>query len=357
VVRPSVLGSLAAIALMSQVNVDATVRPWPTFGIYPGGAAGTVGSAGKTVPEDPGKRLAALEKLRAPGRPFVLHLYASFTGPGSLSPAEQVGSAISEYTAHGFQVELVLTYRSSESDVAGFVSFVRRAVDNFGVDPGFVGLQVTNEPNVTSAPNAADGYYRGVEDALVRGVIAAKAEARARGFDRLAVGFNWAYSLDRRETFFWRSLRQRGGEAFSRSLDWVGLDVYPGTWGPKSRPGLPLSTVTTKTIVAAFASLRNRFMPLAGLPRKIAIHVSENGYPTGRARTEAMQVTVLRAAIRTVCAQRARYNITDYRWFDLRDADSSSPGMESHYGLMRDDYAPKEAFGVYRRLIANPCRG
>jgi hypothetical protein len=356
VVRRSALGLLAAIAFVWQANVDAAVRPALTFGIYPGGAAGTVGPAGRTVPEDPVKRLAALQELRAAGRPFVLHLYAGFTGPGSRTPAQQVGAAISEYTAGGFQIELVLTYRPVDddrsADVAGFVAFVRSAVDSFGPNPGFVDLQVTNEPNITTAPNAADGYYAGVEDALMRGVIAAKAESRARGFARIAVGFNWAYSLDRGETRFWRSLR-RGGPTFARSLDWVGVDVYPGTWGPRVGAGANLSTVTAKTMTAAFASLRKRFMPLAGLPRSIALHVSENGYPTGPSRTETMQVTALRAAIRTVYMQRTTYNITDYRWFDLRDADSSSAGFEGHYGLLRDDYAPKPAFAAYRRLVAN----
>jgi hypothetical protein len=40
------------------------------------------------------------------------------------------------------------------------------------------------------------------------------------------------------------------------------------------------------------------------------------------------------------------------RWFDLRDADSSSSSFESQYGLMRDDYSPKPAFGAYRALVA-----
>ena len=44
--------------------------------------------------------------------------------------------------------------------------------------------------------------------------------------------------------------------------------------------------------------------------------------------------------------------VTGYRWFDLRDADSSNPSFESQYGLMRDDYAPKPAFDAYRELIA-----
>jgi hypothetical protein len=341
------------------VGLGAGIRPAPTplvFGIYPGGAAGTVGRSGRTAPELPAARLAALQRLRAPGRPFVLHLYANYTGPGSPAPAEQVGAELAGYAAGGFQTELVLTYRPAdthpEGDVPGFVRFVRDAVDTFGADPHFVGVQVTNEANVANAPNAADGYYPSVRDALIQGVIAASGEARLRRFGQVAVGFNWAYSLGPGESRFWRELGRRGGRAFARSLDWVGLDVYPGTWGPRAAAGGDLAASTTRTVLDALDSLRNRFMPLAGLSTKVALHVSENGYPTGPGRTEAMQAQALRSALGAVESWRSEYHITDYRWFDLRDADSSSAGFESRYGLMLDDYQPKAAFTVYRELIA-----
>src|SRR4051794_12439820 len=58
----------------------ATAAALPiVFGIYPGGAAGTVWPSGRTIPEDPVRRLAALQQLRPGARPFVLHLYDSFT--------------------------------------------------------------------------------------------------------------------------------------------------------------------------------------------------------------------------------------------------------------------------------------
>ena len=110
--------------------------------------------------------------------------------------------------------------------------------------------------------------------------------------------------------------------------------------------------MTAKTMLASIGALRHRFMPLAGLPSTVPIHVSENGYPTGARRTEAMQVNVMKASIAVVNANRSRYHVTDYRWFDLRDADSSSSSFESQYGLLRDDYTPKAGFGVYRGLVA-----
>ena len=51
-------------------------------------------------------------------------------------------------------------------------------------------------------------------------------------------------------------------------------------------------------------------------------------------------------------AYRANYNVSDYFWFDLRDADSSSPNFQQQYGLMHDDYTPKPAFGSFRSLVS-----
>ena len=103
----------------------------------------------------------------------------------------------------------------------------------------------------------------------------------------------------------------------------------------------------------AFAALRNQYLPLAGIPFRVSLHVSESGYPTGPGRTPAMQVLALEAAVATVAAGQAKFNITDYRWFDLRDADSASTSFEDQYGLMTDTYAPKPAFGVFQQLVAS----
>ena len=64
-----------------------------------------------------------------------------------------------------------------------------------------------------------------------------------------------------------------------------------------------------------------------------------------------MQETVLRAAVGAVESASATYGVTDYRWFDLRDADSAG-GFESQYGLTRDDYSPKPAFFAFRDLVS-----
>jgi hypothetical protein len=343
---------------------------------------GTVGPSGRVVPEDPAKRLAALEQLRTPGRPFVIRLYASYTGSGGAPAADQLGDAVSGYEAAGFDVELVLTYRpadgGSPQGASGFAEFVRETVRTLGRSRRFVSLQVANEVNVRVAPNAADGFYAGAEDALIAGVMAASEERSARRLTWLQIGFNWAFSSDPAEGRFWRYLWRRGGRRFVRCVDWVGLDIYPGTWGPPvgAHPGPSspptqagergsrqagerggatagdLANATARSIDAALRQLRDHYMPLARLGRHVPLYVTENGYPTGPQRTPAMQATALKAAVTAVESLRANYNVTAYRWFDLRDADSAGQSFESHYGLLNDDYTRKPAFAAYRRLVA-----
>ncbi|GIP11639.1 hypothetical protein J1TS5_38090 [Paenibacillus macerans] len=55
--------------------------------------------------------------------------------------------------------------------------------------------------------------------------------------------------------------------------------------------------------------------------------------------------------IHTVYRLRMEFGISHYVLFGLRDADSSKPDLFHQFGIMRDDYTPKPAFAVYRRLI------
>ena len=61
------------------------------FGIYPGGAAGTVGPAGQLQPEDPVKRLAALEQLRPPGRRSSYTCTPAIPAPAATPPSSRWG--------------------------------------------------------------------------------------------------------------------------------------------------------------------------------------------------------------------------------------------------------------------------
>jgi hypothetical protein len=327
------------------------------FGIYPGGPVGSVNPKAPPRPESSAKRLAALRTL-AGSNPFVVRLYSGWTGDAS---ADDVGSwldgQIAGYTSAGLQVELVVRYKPAQADAdtapAAFADYVRGIIRRYGSDPRFVALQVTNEANLPGAPGASDGAFAGAADAVVKGVIAAKAQSRSNGYEQLRVGFSWGYD-ERPEasTGFWATLGRIGGPAFADAVDWVGLDTYPGTWEPQIPLSSLLPALAAGAVKDSVRSLRDCLMPLAGLGDSTAIHIAENGFPTGAGRSDALQSQVLAAMVRGVAAIRATYGVTDYRWFDLRDSSSADPSIESRYGITRDDYSPKPAFAAYRDLIA-----
>jgi hypothetical protein len=329
------------------------VKPGPAvrMGITPAGEAGALGPAVPVVPIDQARTYAALGELRPPGdAPFVLRLNRLFWSDGEAGLA-RFAQAVAGYTSRGYLVELQVRYHppaGHDGDVDGFVAYVREVVRRFGPDQRVLGLQVTNEVNFKVSPDSSDGAYKDAPLALVRGVIAAKEEAARRGFGQLTVGFNWFYRTDpRSEDAFWRGLWDTGGERFVRAVDWVGLDTYPGTVFPPAEP----PGGERDGIVAALDDLRVCRMPLAHLGARVPIHVEENGWPTGPGRAEDRQVQALRDMVGTVDEFRGTYNVSDYRWFDLRDHDSSSENFQHHYGLLRDDYAPKPAFAAYRQLV------
>ena len=317
------------------------------FGMYPGGVAGQIGpSASPTKPDDPAKQLAALSDLRPPGAPYVVHLYRSYLSDENDAREEKQAQKRAEFwTSRGFDVEFVVRYRRDD-DVEGFTRFLRGIVDRFGSNPRVVGIQVANEVNFTVSPDSSDGAYSGSRDALIAGVIAASDETRVRGFDQLEIGFNWIYRLDpQTEQEFWGYLRDHGGERFAASLDWIGLDAYPGTFFPPSAPPAEQRTA----MIDAMDELRC-YSASAGIPASVPMHVAENGYPTGPHRSYADQKAALETMVGTVAEYRGTYGVSDYRWFDLRDADSASPNFQQQYGLMNDSYEPKPAYASWKRL-------
>jgi hypothetical protein len=335
-------------------GVPQRAGPPLRFGITPQVQVGQLGTGAvpPRVPEDPAKQVAALDRLRPPGAPLVLRLHRFFWSDGEDGVRRFLDLA-RFYTSAGFPVELQLRYHptsAQEGDIAAWTAFVREVVDKFGPNRRVIAIQVTNEVNLTFSPDSSDGSFKGSKDALIQGVIAAKDEARRRGFGQLAIGFNWAYRSDpSSESTFWGYLRDHGGRQFVASLDWVGLDAYPGTFFPPTEtPG-----GERDGMVNAFSSFRC-YLASAGIPDSIPIHVEENGYPTGDSpdRSEARQAEALQGMVGATQDFRGTYDISDYRWFDLRDSDSTSPNFQQRYGLLRDDYGEKPAFAAYRDLIA-----
>jgi hypothetical protein len=347
--------------LRCPVTVSGAVSPHPAplrFGIYPGGPAGSVSQTAAPLPEDPQRRLAALQQL-AGAAPFVVHIYTGFSGDArkDAGTTQWLDGEIAGYTAAGLQVELVTRYEPQGSDasanIAGFTEHVRGLVRRYGGDPGFLALQVGNEANLSGAAAASDGAYPGALGALVRGVIAAKDEVARSGHHQVRIGFNWAYDLRASAAGdFFEALARSGGSAFADAVDWVGLDAYPGTWTPQLTVGPTLPGLAAEAMQTSLQTLRSCLMPMAGLGADVPIQIAENGFPTGPGRSAAMQADAMDAMVRAVDAVRGRYNVTDYRWFDLRDSVTGDGSFESQYGITRDDYTPKAAFWTFRDLVA-----
>jgi hypothetical protein len=334
-----------------QVPPSPDKRPL-RFGITPGVQTGQLGggAVAPRLPEDPAKPLDALGRLKPADAPFVLRLHRFFWSDGEQGVRDFLALK-DRYTKAGYFVELQLRYHPNaqqEGDIAAWSDHVRDVVRRFGDDPRVVAIQVTNEVNLTFSPDSSDGSYARAKDALIEGVIAAQAEKRRLGYRQLQIGFNWAYrSTPDEERAFWEYLRDHGGPRFIQALDWIALDAYPGTFFP------PVNTPGGErdALVNAMSALRECYAPVAGVPAAVPLHIEENGFPTREpVRTYARQAEIAENMIRTFHDYSGNYNVHDYRWFNLRDGDSTSPNFQQQYGIMRDDYTPKPAFDVYARL-------
>jgi hypothetical protein len=223
-------------------------------------------------------------------------------------------------------------------------------VDVFGADPRVIAMTITNEVNVTFSPNTSDGGYPGARDALIEGVEAAHAEALRRHYRRLRFGFTFAYRFSAADdTAFFAYLAAHGGAAFRAALGFVGLDFYPGSIYP---PGIAPGETYRGEMAQALGTLRRCFMPKGSIRAAVPIWITENGVPGGAGRSEAQQAGALRELVRAARDYSATFNVSDYRWFNLRDSRSSpSASLFQTDGLLRDSYTRKPAFGAFRAAI------
>jgi hypothetical protein len=332
-------------------EVEQKPGPPLRFGIGPLPQAGQIGgSPAPAVPEQPQRTHAFLARLRPPGGPFVLRLNRFFWSDGEEGFRRYLALA-RRFARRGYLIELQVRYHPNEQqegDIAAWVAHVRDVVRRFGPIRRVVALQIANEVNLTFSPDSSDGAYEGARQALVEGVIAAREEAARMGHRQLAIGFNWAYRTDpASETSFWQSLRDRGGARFVQAVEWIGLDAYPGTVFPpaESEGG------ERDGMVNAMSSLRC-YARIPAIPESVPMKIEENGWPTQPpGRSYEKQARVLELMVRAAHDFRGTYNVTDYRWFNLRDGDTASPLLFQHFGLLESDYDEKPAFAVYQRLV------
>jgi hypothetical protein len=326
------------------------------FGVDPGIAGSAGGVQLPTVSDNPTRDLAALRALRPPGRVVVLRLNRLFWSDGQAG-ISRFGRMVTADTGAGFDVELQVRYHPAPGqagDIAGWDAYVRHVVDSFGANPRVVAMTITNEVNIEFSPNTSDGFYSRARDALISGIEAAHREAVRRHFAQLRFGFTFAYRfVPTQDAAFFAYLSAHGGRAFRHALGFVGVDFYPGSIYP---PVLLPGDSYRSELAQALGVMRDCFAPLAGISRRVPLWITENGVPTG-ALSETAQASALDQLVHAAVAYARADNVTDYRWFNLRDSVASSAATPvgatfSSDGLLRADYTRKPAFAVYRQLIA-----
>jgi hypothetical protein len=341
------LAMLAVAAVLAGAPAAATAAQL-RFGIDPQ-PAGTAGASQSVVaPVDQVRTLAALRALRPPGKELVLRLNRLFESDGA-DGIDRFRRLVRRDDRAGFDSEIQVRYHPSAAQVeklADWTRFVRHVVDAVGSDPHVVALTITNEINLRGSPNTSDGAYPQAQAALIDGILAAHREARRRGDAQLRLGFTYAYRFDPTIDARMFAALRRGGPAFRRALGFVGVDFYPDLVPGRA---VPIPRATRQML----AFVRDQLMPLGRLGRRIPIWITETGYDTIPAVAGPdLQRTALREIVTTVAHAAAHYNVTDLRWFDLRDSGPDATGFAERSGLETADYRRKPAFGAYRALIA-----
>jgi len=301
------------------------------FGIYPGGEAGSDDGMASGPAGDPARIEEALTALAGNSSPFIVRAYERFSDADAPSRwPRQTPENYAQYLRPGRLLDLVVMFQSKSGDVAGFLDFLRQLIRKY--EKHLYSIQVTEEANFASGPDCIDGPWPRVLEALVEGVKAAKQEALRRGLSEIRVGFNSTPTFGEPANF-WNAIGALGGASFIASLDYVGLDFFPDVFQPA--PDLRAA------VLGVIETMRNSWLPAAGIPATVPIHVAENGWPTGPARSFEQQGAVLETIVRTIAEFREKYNIDRYTMFSLRDSESFAPELEQnifyHFGLMRSD--------------------
>jgi hypothetical protein len=318
------------------------------FGITPL-AAGSAGvSQSQPKAENRRKTIAALRELRPRRRHLVLRLNRMFWADGTAG-IRRYARIVDRFARAGLPSELQVRYHppeGQEGEMRAWRAYVRRATRILGKRRAVRALSITNEANFSASPNTSDGSYAGVRRALVVGTIAAHRTLKRIGRRDVELGFSFAWRwLPASDRSFWDEIGELATPEFRRALDYVGLQVYPGlVWPPAPLPGRSAG----REIAEALTLLRNCYMPKAGLGRRIDVWVSENGYATNLGRSPQSQRADLRSTLGAVHAYSGELGISDYRWFNLRDNDSTGPDLFDAVGVLDDSYGRKPAFALLK---------
>lgn len=314
------------------------------YGIYVAGRAGTTSAK----PDSPEMIASVVDDLT--GRsPHVIREYIHFLGADadpdivhSLGAEDELtGLTMPDqwYLQNGRELDLVVSYLPSAEDIPGWLAFLDAVLHRYGHIVRY--LQVTLEPNFPIP--LIDGNSPGVMEALTQGLPHAKRSAPAH----VQVGFSVAEPAEwlGGDDEFWQSLANLPAEQFADYVDYVGLGLYPDAFSPTPPEAVPV------LIENAVQHLRYRCLAMAKIPHQTPIHIAEFGTPSGDGRTAAGQVRSIADMVATLEHVGEELNITICEYFGLRDADTSGGQAIGTFGLLKDDYRPKESFDLYRRIV------
>ena len=342
---------LVAAALLAPA-ASAAAAPPLTFGITPAGEAGALGPTVPPVPDDPPRTLAALQRLRPPGAPFVLRLNRFFWSEGQAG-IDRFAALARRYTRAGFRVELQLRYHprpEQVGDTRAWLAFVRAGRRHLRPQP----------PRGRAAGDQRGQLHHlaGLLRRRLRG-RARRAHRGCRGRARPGRAARLPAAPHRLQLVLPHRPGQRGRvlglparprRARVRAMPSTGWGSTP-TRAPCSRPrsrpaatARPWSRRCARCAATCAASASGA--PRRSTWRRTAGRRSRRPAPRPSRRRRCGRWS------RAVDAERGPLHVTDYRWFDLRDHRTASTNFQHHYGLLRDDYSPKPAYGAYRRLVA-----
>jgi len=314
--------------------------------------AGTVGGGqGEVAPEDPAAALDALEELQPRRKTLVVRLNRLFMSDGRAGIRRFVKLA-RRYSRAGFEVESQVRYHPTpeqEGRMRAWKRFVRRATTALARNPDLAALTITNEVNLPISANTSDGAYDRALDAITLGIPAAQRALRRSHRRDVDLGFSyaWRYTPDA-DVDFWSGIGERASKRFLRATDYVGVQLYPGLfWPPAPIPGRTAGDETLEALTV----VRDCYMPKAQLGEDVELWITENGYTTGLGRSEASQVADLESTVEDVHEYSGTLNVTDFRYFNLRDNRASGTDLFDNVGLLRPDYSRKPAFGAQKELI------
>ena len=157
--------------------------------------------------------------------------------------------------------------------------------------------------NFTGGSNVIDGPYN-------RRRKSGETVPTSVGRADVKVGFNTTPTFGPSADFWLRIAPD--GEPFFKALDYVGLDFFPDVFRPVAADGQ--SGDLTSSVAGILETMRSVWLPSAGIPARVPIHIAEHGWPTSADRTPDRQAEVIERVVRTVHPNRGRLNIDPGAW-------------------------------------------